>query len=819
MKLTSFTIPESITTLGEGVFAGCSSIKKFEGNFVTYDGKAIVYDNTLICVLPKDNNNTEGRIYNISEIDKNITKLGKSCFYGCEELRRVDIPSIIEEIGDGAFEGCKNLREVHFNGNIVPTIGSNVFGEVRPDFKIFVPENKLSEYCSKLSDYETYIYPKPNDNYIIYYGNELKTVSSTSIKLENVINGTYYKVSNVNSVLPEEYFSNQDITKVILGENITEINNNAFINCKKLEYIYIPNTITKFGHRCFSNCESLESINIPNKYSYTYTVDYGATQSTQELSDSDSDLDNIVENLNKKHYYAIGKTSFGDEMFSGCSKLKEFVSYYSRFVSEDGRCYIDDKTLKFFAPSSKSLEYTIPDKVSEINKYAFKGYNINKIDLNNTEKIGEYAFEGCKSLTTIDKLNKITTILNGAFKGCSGLNNISLNENLNTINESVFENCTTISSISLDYITTISKYAFRGCSALSGISIPSKLETIGDSAFEGCGNMYIIDTIDKKNTYIPTNITIGNRAFKGCGLKGQLKFEGDDDIKFINSYVFEDCKNLTSVVINDSIETINTGAFSNCSELIDIIIDKDNSKLKNIYGKSFMGCKKLMSINIPNSVSEIGEYAFYECGFENITLKIPTSVSKIGDYCFANTSIKELNITQNSKLTSLQQGVFNNCGSLTTVTISSTNMKTIGVSAFESCVGLNNISLSNTIETINDNAFNNTNLTSITLPSNLKKIGNLCLYTGNLRSVYIHSSLTNPPTFTKNGANNTTSNPFGDVNNTEHNIPEIYVPPISLNMLTTYKTNQYWKKYSNSLKLTNTRIEEIEFAGGLTNIK
>jgi hypothetical protein len=518
-------------------------------------------------------------------------------------------------------------------------------------------------------------------------------------------------------------------------------------------------------------------------------------------------------------------------MFSGCSKLKEFVSYYSRFVSEDGRCYIDDKTLKFFAPIT--TEYTIPDKVSEINKYAFKGYNITKIDLNNTEKIGEYAFEGCTSLTTIDKLNNITTILNGAFKGCSKLNNISsLNENLNTINESVFENCKEISSIPLDNVTTIQKNAFKDCTSLGEISL-SNVSTIGESAFEGCGNMYIKNTIDENTnmTYIPTNITIGNRAFKGCGLKGQLEFvnpKGNDDIKFINSYVFEDCKYLTSVVINNSIETINTGAFSNCCELTKIII-KDNSKLKNIYGKSFMGCKNLTSINIPNSVNEIGEfnipnsvneigeYAFYECGFT--TLKIPTSVSKIGDYCFAKTKIKELNITQNSKLTSLQQGVFNNCESLTTVTISSTNMKTIGVRAFESCVGLNNISLSNTIETINDNAFNNTKLTSITLPSNLKKIGNLCLYTGNLRSVYINRSLTNPPTFTKNGSNNTTSNPFGDVNDTTHNIPEIYVQPIPLNMLTTYKTNQYWKKYSNSIKIINTRIEEFEFTGGSTHIK
>ena len=51
-SFTSFEIPNSVTKLGEGVFAGCENIKKFKGNFVTYDGRAIVYDGKLICVLP-----------------------------------------------------------------------------------------------------------------------------------------------------------------------------------------------------------------------------------------------------------------------------------------------------------------------------------------------------------------------------------------------------------------------------------------------------------------------------------------------------------------------------------------------------------------------------------------------------------------------------------------------------------------------------------------------------------------------------------------------------------------------------------------------
>lgn len=156
----SFEIPESVNSLGEGAFAGCKGITKFSGNkqFIT-NGDFVVFNNTLICVLPKKVTN----IYQISSTK--IIRLGKSCFHGCENMKVVDIPSNIKEIGDNAFDGCKNLCEVHFNGDDPPELGINVFKDCLPsdsnpkDFKIFVPGNSFDIYKNQYTYLIDYIYP------------------------------------------------------------------------------------------------------------------------------------------------------------------------------------------------------------------------------------------------------------------------------------------------------------------------------------------------------------------------------------------------------------------------------------------------------------------------------------------------------------------------------------------------------------------------------------------------------------------------------------------------------------------------------------
>lgn len=564
-----FTIQESIDELGEGAFAGCENIEQFKGRFVTYNGQAIVYNNTLICVLPKcnENSDTEGRIFITSDIDKNITKLGKSCFHGCMNMRRIDISSNIVSIGDNAFEGCVNLCEIHFKGNNPPAIGKDVFKDVRDDFKIFVPEEKINVYLEKWenSGYEKYVYPKPKDNEIIYF-------TSNS--------DTYIKKGNAPSRIEKNYFSLKDtslIEKIILGDGIAEIGEKTFINFSNLEYIYLSDKITVMGEKCFYGCKKLKRIHIPfgdRTAASNGIVGVGGNVVVNgSVSGSSVNIGGTVSGGSQIGVYNY--IQFGDEIFNGCISLKEFGSYHKGYVSKDNRCYIDKNgTLRFFAQSGLT-EYSVPNNVIKINKSVFKGCtSLTSINIDNAKTILSNAFEGCKSLTSIKLNDEIEKIYPNTFSGCSSLQSVIIeNPKLKEINEN----------------------AFKGCEQLETLSIPDTLESIGQSAFEGCTNF-------GKEISLSSSIeSIGSSCFKSSGIT-KLTIDGNCGLTVLPNDAFSNCEDLINVdIMNSNISSIKDNVFSGCYSITEVVLPKS---LKEIGDLSFVTGNTLTKIVVPVELSE-----------------------------------------------------------------------------------------------------------------------------------------------------------------------------------------------------------------------
>ena len=756
VELPNFTIPDSITKIGDGAFAGCTNITKFirkNPEFVTvsYDGKAVISGTTLICVLPKDDSDTEGRICDISKITNTLIKrIGKSCFHGCKNMRRVDIPSTVSSIGDNAFENCENLCEIHLTNNI-PTIGANIFKGVREDFKIFVPEGSLLDYSNDegWQKYATHIYPKPGNYEIIYYGGKKIDDSHTYIS-SSAPNGNYFKIKNISSI-PANYFANTTfVVKVILADNITTINTRAFKYCKKLEYIYLSDNVERFNDECFYGCINLTRIHIPIKLKTEYTYNQG-----DKISGASS---------------TITKDGFGDDVFYGCKNLKEFGTYYKGCVSDDNRCYIHGNEIKFFAQgglSEAEKEYEIPDNITSIYKYAFKGSGITSISIGkNTQSIGAYAFYGCEELQSITNW---------------------------------------------DNVKYISPYAFKGCVKLGKISLPTYLKTINNNAFENCAEMYI-------NTNIPDTVTtIGSYAFSGCTnfkyTDGELRLK---NISHINASAFYGCSSLNEVYINDEITNIDRSAFERCTSLSIINLP---SSLTNIESSAFKGCTSLYSINLPSSLTNIGSSAFEGCT-SLIAVNLPSSITNIESSAFKGcTKLENVRFGESTKLKVLSDSIFDGCTSLSSINLPS-SLTNIGNSAFNGCRNLwgsiqQSISLPDSITNIGHHAFYGCDsITTISLPSSLKKIGTQCFvnttyfsnpsvaplanndYSFNIGmaskilNIYIPYDLTSPPTFTNtNGMDDTTATPFGDPTS-----KSIYIQ-IAKKLLKIYSDNAYWKKY------------------------
>ena len=110
----------------------------------------------------------------------------------------------------------------------------------------------------------------------------------------------------------------------------------------------------------------------------------------------------------------------------------------------------------------------------------------------------------------------------------------------------------------------------------------------------------------------------------------------------------------------------------------------------------FADCTNLTYIIIPNSVTNIGEFAFYNC--KNLTsVNIPNGVTSIGYNAFAGTSLTSVNIP--NSVTSIGRFAFNRCSSLTSVTIN--GVTSIGSSAFGDCNNLTSVTFKGIIDSSN----------------------------------------------------------------------------------------------------------------------
>ncbi len=249
-------------------------------------------------------------------------------------------------------------------------------------------------------------------------------------------------------------------------------------------------------------------------------------------------------------------------------------------------------------------------------------------------------------------------------------------------------------------VTSIGEYAFKGCSGLTNIMIPNSVINIDWGAFYGCSEL--------TNITIPNSVVnIGVDAFSGC--IGLTSVKIGNSVKSINSYAFSGCKELRSITIPNSVAYIGASAFSSCSNLTSIVVESGNAKydsrdncnaiIETASNILITGCG---NTTIPNSITSIGEYAFYGCtGLTNI--EIPNSVTSIGNSAFYGCT-DLTNITIPGSIITIEDAAFNGCWSLTSVIISN-GVVSIGSYAFVGCTYLTSVTIGNSVTSIGDYAF------------------------------------------------------------------------------------------------------------------
>ena len=343
----------------------------------------------------------------------------------------------------------------------------------------------------------------------------------------------------------------------------------------------------------------------------------------------------------------------------------------------DGQAFMDCKSLR---------EFKMPDTVTEVEDgwgYQFQECtNLRNIIWGaGATNIPCGAFNNCVNLEEFTIPSTVKSIDFSAFQG-SGLVSIIIPDNLTAIGYSLFKDCNNLKTVTIGKgVKTIYGEAFYNCKNLTSIIIPENIEEIEYSAFEGCTGLTSIE--------IPENVTtIGTRAFYGCSGLKEVTVWNVQLLRFFeflsnmeNLTVMAGCCDFVMIDAKMDFNKVNLHLGVGVNDIsVDIVssapasisIDPGNEKYKVKNGCVIDNIEKSLILGLANAeiptdenLTKIGESAFNYRQLLKTNIVIPETITEIGRYAFMQSNITSITIPNSVNL--IKEGAVAGCSSLTSI--------------------------------------------------------------------------------------------------------------------------------------------------------
>jgi len=499
-------------------------------------------------------------------------------------------------------------------------------------------------------------------------------------------------------------FYGTGITSVILPENLTSIGDYAYAHCESLREIYLPDGVDRIGEGAFSGCKSLGGVRLESQWiseiaPHTFrdctslegvylgnaaVIGESAFENCTSLRNFDAENLERIEAAAFKGCTSIEMITFPERLsyigycaFEGCTGISQ-VGFYVSASAANEKITIAENAFRGCTGIRSPLYL---DRVISIGEYAFADCTMLGEVKVYAEDIGMGAFSGCETLSALELYNGVKYIGDYAFEYCLGLTEVTFPESVEIVGDYAFKQC-----INLKKIWTTGSIlkmgsgsnAFEDCHSLSEIHL---YDMVGNMGEVFAGNTNIIDVAVERGE-IPANAfkdctdllyislyegvtSIGDYAF--YGVSNSLGFLIPPTLTYIGNYAFA-YTNMYEFTIGENVEYVGKFAFYE-STIQRVTIESGKT---NFEGYTFANCASLYEVNLPDDMTRIPDGMFSGCTSYNFAkIVLPDSVTEIGDYAF------------------------DECNQLCEITISK-NVNDIGNHAFGYCRNFNKINFGGT---------------------------------------------------------------------------------------------------------------------------